>query len=1236
LVHRAQAEARRILGDLMSTLKPEILRPLTPKSKAFVADIVVTDERVYLVGGTYHEPFVLTSADARTFYKRKTPDTPGLRSMLRLGDGRLLVCGEYGALYVSSDDGKEWVPIPTKTRACLYSLAEDGDAGLWCSGDDGFLLHSADGGLAWKPADIPTRARVSNVVADGKGVFLCCFDGTLYRLEDGKATKLFKGTAALTDLERTSHGVFVTGDGGQLWKSTDGTTFDRLAVVGKDVDLEGITSCDAGIFVVGARGTVLRSTDGIAFDLIDTDTQAHLYTAVGDNEGCFIGGEGGIFLQVRDPDFDYWTDRKDTLKHEVPSELDILFREADPDTFLTTGLLKVAGDVVDGTFEWEKEFEEIWGTAIPTEISAILRIFETERGRASFYEWRPENVIGDIANTSENIFEHLVELDQKNYLGTALVEAMTAQVYLGTYGNGDSHLASVYGEGALANGEDASPGGTRRTFIFDHEEHSLAFATATSVSRLSLLSAASRALHNEAISNATFQSVIAKLNETIAPSWHFRSTIEEAGVEELERYEEEMPYARVWYARGIWLIYLLRSDGVVQVEDIKRVFFPKHNPPLEGEVHERWRKSSVRLVPTALYCMLRSFFFDDPVLEEYLAIGRAHASKLARDCAQVIDDVLAGKRKGIGKIGDLLGLRTQFQKLDLDPRREAERQREAEERVAVLAKARAEAKERAQALPDPAGAAWADVHDLVMHEAIEARLREEPAMKSTWTAIDFVIQQRFVRENLVLDHEKMEEIEWLGQSGDVGVVPLLLGALLRPRAAQENDAPPTIATMHPNMAGEILEGFAHAGRLDRKAAVILRPGLAMEERYEHRRARITELIGLLGDVDALPALDKLVDWLPSHSYTDVIARKELAQATARALGRTRDARAIPPLMAMFNGPDDVSKKARSFVGMALAELGASECWKMALDYAGTVDRNPASWLLWAVGIMGVKADDDVQDTIIKAVWEFKPKWNAFYLELIKAGIHARLGAAPENFAVMLENAFNEPAWDAETTALQQVWAIRIVGVTDVPTAPVKRFLRSDHPMLRHAARDALERRGEVVFAPRCLHRAVVADLEREGTAALIAALEDETAIYRHVVAARLGDLKVEAARPALLRYARAVIANVPREVGATLGRDSDYPLRWTLKALLALGPAPELTTLLGELLVHKSRDVKDPVLRYAKVLPDDPGLIEPMLRVADEKYGWQESTATEWLEGAKAKHPQAYADAVERLRRGTS
>jgi hypothetical protein len=85
-------------------------------------------------------------------------------------------------------------------------------------------------------------------------------------------------------------------------------------------------------------------------------------------------------------------------------------------------------------------------------------------------------------------------------------------------------------------------------------------------------------------------------------------------------------------------------------------------------------------------------------------------------------------------------------------------------------------------------------------------------------------------------------------------------------------------------------------------------------------------------------------------------------------------------------------------------------------------------------------------------------------------------------------------------------------------------------------------------------------------------------------------------------------------------------------AKLFSGPSPELLVLAAKALTHPHRDVRDPALRYASELPQDEALVEPMLRVQEAKYGWQERAAMTWLEPWKGT--PAYARAVAAVRAG--
>lgn len=1231
-------EAARILPR-MSAFSASILRPQAG-NKAFIAEIVQLEspsgtDLLYLVGGTYHKPTLLVSSDAVHFYKRPTPDKPGLRSLLVTGE-RMYVCGEYGGLFVSEDNAKTWDEIETDTNACLFALTRDVAGALWVVGDEGFVMRSEDGD-DWEAIDIGYEKRIQSVYSINDTLWFACEDALIRRDADGSLTTVLETKAPLTDMIlSTKHGFFVSGDKGQLWRSTDrGESFEPLKVVGEDIDLEAVAHGPGGVFVVGSKGTILHSTDGAKFAFIEVDSRDHFFSASPAGGGVLVGGEGGILVHAK-PEFDHtWEGKADTLA-EVAGELDALFRETSPDAFVIEGLPKLL-NVPAPTIAPNAAFEANWGVALPDEINAFLQLVEHKVERA-LYEWRPENDLLPNLPPEENLFEWIVKRDQGAYLGTGLPEIFCGQVCLGSYGNGDTHQASIYGAKDMGHDGPVTPDGPRTMLIFDHEEHRFAFETATSVNRLAYMSALAEAMTKEKVSESAANECLEKLRGTIHPSWHFSSTFGDERVEELS-YEDKLPYGRIWYARGVWLIYLLRADGVVEVEDVKRMFFPNHNPVLAGDVHERWRKSAARLVPTAIYCLLRCFYFDDPKLGEYLQIARKHKARIVRDLAALVDDTLAGKRTALGKIPDWLAQRKRFQKLDLDPARAEARKQEAAERAAAAERARAEVRAKVEAALASGGSptefAWDALEDVEVHKVVENALRESPALAATFTSLDYVLSNGWSRENLILEHEKREEIEWLALHGDASVVPLLLGALMRPAIdrSEEKEAPKPVPVWmtHPNLAGELLEAFAERGRLDARATPALRKLLEVEEKYQWRRTAAVTLLGQLRDVESLPKLQELAAGLPTPDMIASISRKELGKAIAEALGRLGDARAIPTLAALLTGSDRSTEDYRSEVGVALGELGAVEHWKDVLAAATRTDRGPTCWLLWALGTLGAKADAATKKAIVAELETYKPRWGSTAIDIVRTGVMARLGAPPDDFGQWLEKAFTTHGWDEKMTEAQQEWAMRIVGVTDASTAPLLPFLLRDKPSLRHTARTALAQRGEAIPPVKMLGRAEAARIEAEGgVPALIAALEDERAIFKHVVAGRLGVLGAQAARPALVHYARKLLATCLPEVGFKTSNDIGYGIRWTLKALLQLGPSPELTALLADLLAHESRDVKDPALRYAKELPDEPALIVPMLQVADEKWGWQESTAKAWLDEAKKKHPDAYKAATSR------
>ncbi|MCY1364288.1 hypothetical protein D9M69_510850 [compost metagenome] len=114
------------------------------------------------------------------------PERLHLNTVLGLSDGSLLVAGEGGRLYRSSDNGSHWLPAEQLTDASLYKLVPLMDGRLLALGFGGTLLSSQDQGASWKTIQLPvpvglygaTQLRDGSVLLAGQGgVLMMSTDG---------------------------------------------------------------------------------------------------------------------------------------------------------------------------------------------------------------------------------------------------------------------------------------------------------------------------------------------------------------------------------------------------------------------------------------------------------------------------------------------------------------------------------------------------------------------------------------------------------------------------------------------------------------------------------------------------------------------------------------------------------------------------------------------------------------------------------------------------------------------------------------------------------------------------------------------------------------------------------------------------------------------------------------------------------------------------------------------------
>ena len=740
-------------GDLELTVLHE-----ASEGAGYVSAFAMTDQLLVAVGGTSNRnPTCLASSNAEHFEPRTTPKGLGLRSVIAVGDA-LWACGEHGQLATSRDHGASWTLIDTGTTGCLYSLALGLDGAVWVVGDDGYAARVLGEKLV--RVDVGTSVRISRVVAIREEIGFLCFDGKLRRWAGGVITEISTGaTKPLTGLVQTkSNGWVVTGDGGFIGRSPDGTWFSRVAS-GVVVDLEGIAIlADGRLIVVGDRGQVLLSTDeGRTWRAVPNELGlVHLWSIKRFGGGVLIGGDDGLVVKLAPPGDATWKGRANAFGGAKP--LDEAFAVG-PEKFIERGLAaflaagaadeEVEGedgdegdeddddedgddddedddeddDDDDGDAEGDSEafsvlgeagdandFEDIYGVELPTEVDLFLHAVEGHNPWTTFAELRLDNPLRpDVGEL--NLFELMVRRNQAAYLGTDLVEAFCGVFGIGSQGNGDTYHVEIY------PWDEQRP---RQVLHFDHETHSFSGVFSDSLDSLVYLAAIVKAGEARQISKEMYDHGIKKLRGKCTPTWHFSIGDKDP---DWVNYEPTRRDTEFLFYRSRWITSLLKNDGVTDVSDIPQMFMADFNQVIpEDQLPARY-EACEKFIPTALYAMWRGFLFDEPELEKYLEIARGHAARLVRDAAKLIDRLRGGHNQ-LGTIIDVHGWLAAFRALDLDPRRAAQRAAEAAAKASQeAARAQTVAAEIART-PEPEwkDLAWKWLDDGVAHRALVQRL----------------------------------------------------------------------------------------------------------------------------------------------------------------------------------------------------------------------------------------------------------------------------------------------------------------------------------------------------------------------------------------------------------------------------------------------------------------------------------------------------------------------------------
>ncbi len=381
--------------------------------------------------------------------------------------------------------------------------------------------------------------------------------------------------------------------------------------------------------------------------------------------------------------------------------------------------------------------------------------------------------------------------------------------------------------------------------------------------------------------------------------------------------------------------------------------------------------------------------------------------------------------------------------------------------------------------------------------------------------------------------------------------------------------------------------------------------------------QVAAVLGWARDRAAVPTLVALLEQLPSEGGFDTALKyDDLIGDLAVCLRRIGDPAGAAPLVRFASATSARMRHARSESGFAVGvlapALGGEPLLAGMLDLARSInDSDEDALALAAYGLVGRAQPVSEHPRLAAALAATEPM-AASYVEvkLAQAIALALLGAPPSGdagVAALMTTAFTAPGWKLEYTVRRRRWALEMYRIIPA-VAPelVERSLDIDDEVY---ADEVVATLGAAArqHAPRAVS---YFDADRAGDDALIGWLRDPALRGRHLVALLLGRRKAAAARSALEEAADHIAQAAPRDEGTDLLEPVERLLREVVRALRCLPPAPSTIAVLARLLAHPNRDVKAPVLRDP---PSDPSLIPAMREIAKAGWGWQGSTAEEWL-----------------------
>lgn len=817
----------------------------------------------------------------------------------------------------------------------------------------------------------------------------------------------------------------------------------------------------------------------------------------------------------------------------------------------------------------------VFGVDAPAQLLAFERATQGANPWSTFEELRLNAAIMGEPPEDENLFEKCILNDQLNYLGTALPEVFAGLICIGTLGDGDSYHLEL----------DPPEGQTHVVYTFDHEEHSLDEAFSVDLESLAFLAALCRAVDDELVSEDVSDSGFRALRGKVAPTWHF--CIEERD-EDFEVWEQDKeagkPLFLFW--RAYWLNYLFRQDGIFQIKDLPNAFAENLNTVLPPEhLPERLEMASC-YASTALYAVWRAYLFDEPELPQYLNVCRTHTARIARDAAKLIDELKEGRER-IGRIADWPRLLERFRALDLDPRRAAEREAEVQAQKAALEEERTALREELASLEGEAELNFVAerISRPELHGAMLHTLLKRPSRVEANRGMEYLLNQEYSRDNSLYRHEEHEACGYVAKHADPVLSLLMLGMTMYRCESGEEERLPAPADAERMVIGAP-EKLPEAGRQALRDALA---ALDLEDRPGWRETSLVKIAGKLRDPATAPTLRGLLARLPSEGgFETSLHFDDFIGAIAISLREIGDVEATSALAPFATSPTLRMRNARIESALTIATVApdafTDEMAERALEFMAQINHgqeNGKALLALAKGKPGFAGAKDA-----------KPMAKSYpQVRFAKALAQGNEAEAKSE----LEAIFTERAFDQKGTIKLRRFGLLVHEIFGLLPGPeILEAAAGLDPDLD----EELARLGGFDVPPRITWF----EVEQMDSAELQKVLQDPKVSGRAHAARRVrGDADCRKA----LEDAIQTVLERPFD------DDVRYLLKESVMSLVALPESDSTVTLFDLLLRHENQSLKAQILRHPPAWSNLKGGME---FVRDEKWGWQEDAANEWLE----------------------